>query len=106
MDIDQSYRDALAAQLSRRLAQALQNKEIPTGEVSAAAEFIIKRMNSLSSHQETLVFLTELSGKWPIFTDFLSREKLSSDINDDAKIAQVEASLSEQEQKEDTNSGN
>ena len=112
MDIDQSYRDAMATQLSRRLAQALQADELSTEDISAAAQFILEKINTLQTHQDVLSFLTEISGKWPIFTDYLTREKLRTTKNEEQKIANVEAALEEQEdivkltQKGDANGGN
>lgn len=96
MEVDLVYKNKIGERLTRRLAKALKDGEITEQEMSTIASYILENINHAKDNAELIVFVEELSKKWPIFSQILVVEQ--REINEENKnqaIDQAECLMKE-----------
>ncbi|MBI2036692.1 hypothetical protein HYT17_03620 [Candidatus Microgenomates bacterium] len=96
MDFDEARKDIVGERLIRRLARALGDGEVTQEQASDASSYILDTIDTITSREQLIVFLTELSQKWPVFSEILTLEQgEAQDKKEDEKVEQVEDLLKE-----------
>lgn len=70
----QEHKKEVERMLVETIIAALQQGTLSDTEVPTLSAFILERVEAITTHEEMVVFLRELSGKWPIFTPLLVLE--------------------------------
>lgn len=75
MDLDADHKNKIGSYLTRVLAQALKDGEISEEGASDAASKLLATVDTLRNQEELVAFLTQLSNRWPIFSNYLVIER-------------------------------
>lgn len=73
--LDQDHINRIGTQLTIRLGHALKRGEISEIDSPKTAQYILDRLSKVTTQEELIVFLQELSAKWSIFSDYLTLER-------------------------------
>lgn len=57
------------------IASALQSGKLSAGEAGEIAAFILERIDDVKTHEQMAEYITELSSKWPMFSNIASVER-------------------------------
>lgn len=75
MDITQDHKNEIEKKIVETIALSLENNTLQQNELSDIASFVLDRMDQVKNHEELILFLSELSSKWPIFGQIEAIEK-------------------------------
>lgn len=104
MDLSPQHKIDIEKKVVEAIATALENDILTTEEMPEVSSFILDRSAAISTHDQMLEFLRELSAKWPFFSNILvlesgevqhkSEEKTSLDVVELTKAGKIEEALS------------
>lgn len=96
MDFDEARKNVVGERLTRRCAWALQEGQINETDFAEISEFILDTIDTITTQDQLLRFLTDLSQKWPIFSEALALEQgEEKEQKEGEKIGEVENLLKE-----------
>lgn len=75
MNIDADVINRIGSQLMLRAAQALKKEEFSQEEFSSVCSFLLDNLERCKTQEDIISFLTGLSDKWPLFSDYLAVER-------------------------------
>lgn len=75
MDISQQHKEEIERKIIESIIVNLEENKLPQEELPIIADFVLGKIDTVKNHDELVIFLTELSTKWPIFTNITSIEK-------------------------------
>lgn len=94
--IDTNHKEKIEREIVETCAQALEKRELTTQDTSQVADFVLTKIDSIQNEQELLIFLGELSQKWPLFQTVIDMEKGSiQEQNEGIAINQITQNLRE-----------
>ena len=74
MDLTEERKKEIKMKLMEAIIASLENSRLSVNELSSVASFILDRIDKVADQDQLRFFLSELSAKWPIFTDLLVTE--------------------------------
>ncbi|GEM_PF-2258824 len=96
MDFDEAHKNVVGERLARRLARGLEDGQISLEETPAISTYILDRIDTITNQEQLTAFLTELSQKWPVFSEILTLEQGGvKEIKEDERVEQMENLLKE-----------
>ncbi len=86
MDFDETQKTAIEKQVVDVIILSLENNTISESELPAIAQFVLDELGKVENNDQLLVFLSELSIKWPGFKNIevVEKGKLSDQVEDKA----------------------
>lgn len=67
MDVTEDQKNEVGMQLTRRIGQLLEEKNITLDEAKQIAEFILARIDGAESQEDMLALVDDLHHDWPYF---------------------------------------
>ena len=90
MKFDEVYKNKIGSQLTKRLAQALDEGDVTVEEARKVASYILANIDNATNHPQLINFLTQLSKKWSFYSGILTIEKGKKlDEEEEEKIEEV-----------------
>ena len=84
-------KEDIEKKILEEISNALEKGELKADDSAAIANFILEKLDGVSSSTELVNFLQELSQKWPVFNNLLEIEKGKQEQKDDqVAVGQVE----------------
>ncbi|MBI2430782.1 MAG: hypothetical protein HYV39_02100 [Candidatus Levybacteria bacterium] len=74
MGPDEAYKNKIGERVMRRVIEAFKNQEINENELSTICSYILDNIDNTKSNAELVDFLSDLSKKWPMFSQILIAE--------------------------------
>jgi len=88
--VTEAYKNKIGERLTRRLIQALKDKEINQAELATISSYIMDNIDEAQSNSDLLEFLEDVAGKWPFLSALLSAEQTEKTQEENkVKIEQV-----------------
>jgi hypothetical protein len=88
-------KDEIYKKFTEALLLALNNNLITVAESELSADFVLQNIDEVASKESLLVFLEDLSCKWPAYKNLYLKEKgEETAVDDQTKIAEIQNSLS------------
>lgn len=76
------------------LVFALENNLITVEESELSADFVLQNIDEVTSKESLLIFLDDLSCKWPAYKNLYLKEKgEETAVEDQTKIAEIQSNL-------------
>jgi uncharacterized protein YbcV (DUF1398 family) len=76
------------------MIQALENAEISVEDSERSADFILNKFDKVTSKDQFISFLEELSNAWPAYKNLYLKEKGGETVvEDQTKIAEIQNNL-------------
>ncbi len=75
MNFTMHHKTDVERQIVEAIASALDKKELTEEQLPEISSFILSRIDLITDSDELLVFLSDLSNKWPSFINILDIEK-------------------------------
>ena len=86
----EAYKNKIGERLTKRLVQALRNKEITQAELATISSYVLENIDEAESNSELLEFLEDIAKKWPFLSALLSSEQAEKvEEENKGKIEQV-----------------
>lgn len=96
MDFDEAHKNVIGERLARKVARALEDGTVTLEQLPEISSYILDNIDTITTHDQLMTFLTNLSQKWPVFSDVLTMEEGEvQEKKEDQKIEQVEDLLKE-----------
>lgn len=94
MDDFAKKKNQIYEEMAEIIISALENGEISVEDSQKAAEFVLQKFDEVSSHDQLINFLGEISNLWPIYQSLhlkIKNEQVKT--QDQAQIEQIQNSL-------------
>ncbi len=92
-------RDAVYAKLADAMIRAMEAGAMDDTGSQQSSQFVLDRLETLSSREELMVFLEELSNRWPVYKEvYLSFKAEEVAIQDNTQLQQAQQQLGEIQQ--------
>jgi len=82
--LDEKFRNTVAADLTIRIAKALKSGELPEDQLASVCQDVLDNKDEPTTYEGFLTMLTELTGRWPIFSSVLenitSKKQAMTDV--------------------------
>lgn len=75
MQLSQERRDDVEKQIAELVIKGLREGTIQDQDLSPIGKFVLEKIDTLQTEELMVVFLTELSQKWSLFSNILTIEK-------------------------------
>lgn len=85
MAIDSVYKDKVGKELTLRLTAVMEKEQISEEESRIIADVILTELDKAQTQEQLFQFLSDLSQKWPFFSDVLTLEKGAAKIEEEGK---------------------
>lgn len=96
MDFDEARKNVVGERLARKVARALEDGTVTLEQLPEISSYILDNIDTITNHGQLMTFLTELSQKWPVFSNVLTMEQGEvQEKKEDQKIEQVENLIKE-----------
>jgi hypothetical protein len=96
MDPVNAYREKIGERLTRRLVQALKDKEIAQDDFAEISTFILDNIDNAKSNEELVQFLEDVARQWPFLSDMVVDEKKEAETqNVQEKVQQIDTLITQ-----------
>jgi len=87
-------KDEIYKKFTDALVFALENNLITVEESELSADFVLQNIDEVTSKESLLIFLDDLSCKWPAYKNLYLKEKgEETAVEDQTKIAEIQSNL-------------
>lgn len=75
VDFTQEHKNEIEKKIVEAIVTGLESNKILENQLSEIADFVLERIDALKTHEELVVFLSDLAARWPIFENIALTEK-------------------------------
>lgn len=75
MEFTEEHKNRIERAIVETVISALENGNLAESELSQIANFVLEKIDQIKTHDELVIFLSDLSSRWPIFTNLETLEK-------------------------------
>jgi hypothetical protein len=90
----QEFKDQIYAEMAETIISALESAQITVEESEKSAAFVVEKFDQITSKEQLISFLEELSNAWTVYRDLYIKVKGNdTKIEDEAKISEIQTNL-------------
>lgn len=104
MDVSEDHKREIEGKIVEDIVLGLENSKLTQMDLPIIADFVLRKIDTVSDHEQMVAFLTELSDKWTIFENIKkieigevkdkTEDKVAENVLNLAKSGQIENAIS------------
>jgi len=88
MGITPEHKEEIQKSIVEAVIQALESEHLTESDLPAIGQFVLERIDHITTHDELVKFVGELATKWPVFKHIESTEKAVAERQEDIQTAE------------------